>query len=181
MLQKMKAPKRFTLLMAALVLTTGFMSTALLAQTEQPVKRISEADLKTAIALLDDDVIKRNTPPKNGEILLLGGGGVVFKRVEQMPAFNGSMREWLLANMHYPDSARANSITKSSVVQFTVSENGQVVRPVLIQSSGDRMLDEEAVRVIGKMPNWKPGRQNGKPAAVLYTLPISYNSVGDGC
>ena len=34
--------------------------------------------------------------------------------------------------------------------------------------------DEEAARVIKSMPRWKPGKQNGVPVAVRYTLPIKF-------
>jgi protein TonB len=35
-------------------------------------------------------------------------------------------------------------------------------------------FDEEALRVVKAMPNWKPGKQNGKPVRVLFTLPIVF-------
>ncbi|MBC6610347.1 TonB family protein [Hymenobacter sp. BT507] len=43
-------------------------------------------------------------------------------------------------------------------------------------TSGARQaIDEEALRVVRAMPQqWKPGQQNGKPVAVLLTLPIVY-------
>ena len=34
--------------------------------------------------------------------------------------------------------------------------------------------DEEAVRVVQSMPNWKPGVQKGKPVKVAYNLPVRF-------
>ncbi|MEI8280517.1 MAG: energy transducer TonB [Bacteroidota bacterium] len=33
---------------------------------------------------------------------------------------------------------------------------------------------DEAKRVVSKMPKWKPGKQNGRPVKVYFTLPISF-------
>jgi protein TonB len=34
--------------------------------------------------------------------------------------------------------------------------------------------DEESLRVVRAMPNWKPGIQRGKAVRVQYNLPIRY-------
>ncbi|MFI5204754.1 MAG: energy transducer TonB, partial [Flavobacteriales bacterium] len=36
--------------------------------------------------------------------------------------------------------------------------------------------DNEAIRVVSLMPNWKPGTKNGKPADVEMTLPIAFKT-----
>jgi len=61
-------------------------------------------------------------------------------------------------------------------VVFTVSSTGKisnvrVVKPV------HPLLDAEAVRIIRIMPDWLPGKQNGKPVDVIYQLPIDFNPV----
>ena len=35
-------------------------------------------------------------------------------------------------------------------------------------------LDAEALRVVGAMPKWKPGKQNGEVVNVKYTLPVTF-------
>jgi protein TonB len=47
-------------------------------------------------------------------------------------------------------------------------ENVEVVRGI------DKSLDTEAIRVIKSMPDWKPGRMNGRTVKVKYTLPIYF-------
>ena len=44
--------------------------------------------------------------------------------------------------------------------------------------SVDPLLDAEALRVISAMPNWKPGKQNGKVVRVKYTVPLSFHLDG---
>lgn len=36
------------------------------------------------------------------------------------------------------------------------------------------LLDQEAVRVVRKMPRWNPGTHRDKPVKVRYTLPITF-------
>jgi protein TonB len=35
-------------------------------------------------------------------------------------------------------------------------------------------LDAEALRVVNAMPKWTPGRQNGQPVRVNYTMPVTF-------
>jgi protein TonB len=34
--------------------------------------------------------------------------------------------------------------------------------------------DEEALRMVAGMPRWKPGKQNGIPVKVYFTIPIKF-------
>ena len=35
-------------------------------------------------------------------------------------------------------------------------------------------LDAEAVRVVMKSPKWEPGKKDGKPVRVNYTMPVMF-------
>ena len=48
-----------------------------------------------------------------------------------------------------------------------------------IISSGRADLDKEVLRVINKMPLWKPGLQNGKPVSVYFNLPVTFKSADE--
>jgi len=181
MLQKMKPPKRSFLLIAAFALTIGFMSTVLLADTKAPEKNTSAAPHDSTAVVIDMDVVRRNTPPKAGEITLTNVGGIAFKTVDKMPAFNGDMQGWLRDNMQYPDSVRAEKAKDGCLIQFIVSEKGEILRPQITRSSGDAGLDNEAMRVLSKMPNWVPGAQKGNPVPVVCNLAIYFKPNMGGC
>ena len=34
--------------------------------------------------------------------------------------------------------------------------------------------DDEAVRIVKMMPQWNPGKQNGKTVRVLFTMPVVF-------
>lgn len=97
----------------------------------------------------------------------------VFNYVEQMPAPKFDLNSYLTKNLHYPKEAREENVEGRVIVKFVVNKNGSVGDVQVVRGIGGG-CDEEAKRVISKMPKWKPGRQNGKPVKVYYTLPISF-------
>ena len=97
----------------------------------------------------------------------------IFSYVEQMPVPGFVMDEYLSKNIQYPASARDNNIDGKVIVKFVVNEDGSVSDVSLIRGIGGG-CDQEAMRVVASMPKWKPGKQNGKPVKVYFTLPISF-------
>ena len=97
----------------------------------------------------------------------------VYEYIENMPTFNGNLNQWLLQNMKYPVEAMNKKEQGKVIVQFIVSENGEVSEPKIIRSVSPA-LDKEACRVVLAMPKWNPGKLKGKPVAVRYMLPISF-------
>lgn len=92
---------------------------------------------------------------------------------EQMPEFNGNLMAYLSENIVYPSMAEENNIEAKVITQFIVEIDGSISNVEIIKKMGWG-FDEEALRVVKAMPNWKPGKQNGKPVRVLYTLPIHF-------
>ncbi len=100
----------------------------------------------------------------------------VFRSVEQMPGFPGgdvALLRYLSNNINYPSDARRNQIEGRVILEFVVDEHGQVGNVNIVHDIGGG-CGEEAKRVVERMPKWSPGRQNGKPVKVYYTLPVSF-------
>lgn len=97
----------------------------------------------------------------------------VYDYIEKMPTFNGNLNQWLLQNMKYPVEAMNKKEQGKVIVQFIVSENGEVSEPKIIRSVSPA-LDKEACRIVLAMPKWNPGKLKGKPVAVRYMLPITF-------
>lgn len=102
------------------------------------------------------------------------GYGQIFHRVEYMPSFPGNVYEWISANLKYPEAARRKNIEGKVILSFVVNKTGQVEKVEIARSSGNDLLDNEAVRVISLMPLWKPGRDKGKTVNVAYSLPLTF-------
>ncbi len=100
----------------------------------------------------------------------------IFTIVEQMPEFPGGeekLFEYLGKNIKYPAMARENGITGTVYVTFVVEGNGKITDVKKLRGIGGG-CDEEAIRVVKSMPEWKPGKQNGKSVRVQYNLPIKF-------
>jgi periplasmic protein TonB len=101
---------------------------------------------------------------------------VTFMVVEQSPEFiNGikAMYQFLSNNMKYPSVARENNIEGTVYVGFVVGKDG-TIRDVKVKRGIAGGCNEEAIRVVELMPKWNPGKQNGRPVSVAYTIPIKF-------
>ena len=76
--------------------------------------------------------------------------------------------------LHYPKRCRKAKIEGRSFVKYTVEKDGRLTGFEIIKSSVNRLLDKEAMRVIKKMPKWKPGMHEDKNVNVMFALPISF-------
>jgi protein TonB len=58
-----------------------------------------------------------------------------------------------------------------------VDENGKITTPSVLRGltgPGAKDCANEAMRVVGGMPAWKAGKQNGKAVRVQYNLPVKF-------
>ncbi len=100
----------------------------------------------------------------------------VFDVVEQMPQFPGgdaALFEYLSSHIKYPTIAEENGVQGRVIVTFVVERDGSIT-DVQVVKSVDPSLDKEASRVVKGMPKWIPGKQNGAPVRVKYTVPVTF-------
>lgn len=83
------------------------------------------------------------------------------------------MIQYIVGNLRYPESAKVNKIEGQVICSCVINENGKVT-DVKVEKSVDPDIDYEARRVIENMPNWVPGKQNGKKCRVKYSIPITF-------
>lgn len=99
-----------------------------------------------------------------------------FASIEQPAQFPGgeeALYKFIGGNLRYPVNAQENGIQGRVVVQFVVTKTGEVGEVRVVRSK-DPDLDKEAVRVVKSLPNFIPGKQNGRPVNVWFTLPIRF-------
>lgn len=100
----------------------------------------------------------------------------VFTIVEEMPSFPGgetALFQFIADNIDYPQMAVDAGVTGKVYVTFVVNKNGGIDNIKLLKGIGGG-CDEEALRVLRSMPNWKPGYQRGKAVNVQYNIPIQF-------
>jgi protein TonB len=59
-------------------------------------------------------------------------------------------------------------------VSFVVNVTGAIDQIEILRSPSEGFNDE-VVRVVKKMPMWKPGIQGGQKVAVRYKLPVKFS------
>jgi protein TonB len=101
--------------------------------------------------------------------------GKVWTFVEEMPTFPGGEEALMkhLASAKYPAIARENNIQGRVYISFVVDKDGKIKDAKVLRGIGGG-CDEEALRVVKNMPDWKPGKQNGRPVQVQYQVPVNF-------
>jgi len=102
--------------------------------------------------------------------------GEIFMVVEQQPEFEGGMKAlsaYLGENIRYPAPAQRANVSGRVFVSFVVTKTGDIADVKILKGIG-LGCDEEAIRVVSRMPNWKPGSQSDRPVNVRYNLPINF-------
>ena len=98
---------------------------------------------------------------------------IIHVSVENMPEFPGGMPalvEFIRKNLRHDKAEKRERV----IIQIVVDKEGNATNPVVLRSVNPT-LDEEALRIVGIMPKWKPGRQRGKNKNVKFTIPIAFN------
>lgn len=114
----------------------------------------------------------------------------VVVHADQMPYFpgcrkmkNGSEKKrncsnellvsFLAQNVQYPDSAKSADVEGTVYVSFIIDEDGKMTNPSIIRDIGHG-CGNAAIAVLKKMPDWEPGKHDGKKVKVKLNLPIHF-------
>lgn len=132
--------------------------------------------------MIDDDVIPKKKyremftmERKNGKVL--SDATKARTVVEKMPEFPGgdaALLKYISQNIKIPPAAKSKNVKGTVYVNFIVTSKGKIMFPYVVRGIGSG-CDEEALRLIRNMPQWKPGVQNNKSVLVRYNLPVKFN------
>lgn len=95
---------------------------------------------------------------------------------EVMPSFEGGMDkfyEFMGKNIKYPKSAQRMNVEGRVFVQFIVEKDGSLRDLRVIKGIG-ASCDQEALRVMGLIPKFKPGKQGDVRVPVKMIIPINF-------
>ncbi len=85
-------------------------------------------------------------------------GQYIFPILETPTEFPGGhkvLTEWIKSNLQYPKECVENKIEGRAFVWFIVKKDGSIDNVKLFKSSGNTLLDQEALRLINEdMPQW---------------------------
>ena len=85
----------------------------------------------------------------------------VLNTPAEFPGGNKVLTEWIKSNLQYPIECVEQKIEGRAFVRFVVKKDGSIDNVVLFKSSGNTLLDQEALRLINdeNMPQWVPATQ----------------------
>jgi periplasmic protein TonB len=101
----------------------------------------------------------------------------VRENAEIMPEYPGgipALLRFLGKNLQVPEDALEPGQKVRVPVKFVVNRDGQL-SDVAFLTQTDPVLRKEILRVMAKMPRWKPGSQQGETVAVYYTIPVIFD------
>lgn len=113
-----------------------------------------------------DAILPKKDEEEDEEILL----GAIKEDYAVFPGGEEALYKFLEDNIRIPNEFCG---TGTVVVRFVVEKDGSISNPQILRHLC-KECDEEALRVVGLMPKWKPGSQSGIPVRQEFTLPISF-------
>jgi protein TonB len=125
-----------------------------------------------------DMPVLKQTPPSGSVVKEEPKTNSDIVPVEREPEFPGGQEAWLnflRKNLIAPEGLEPGE-KKTVAIRFLVSADGTVAIFQVLQSAG-KVFDNEVIRVLKKMPKWKPAIQNGQPAARAFTQPVTFVGV----
>ena len=96
----------------------------------------------------------------------------------EYPGGTPALMKFLSTKVKYPKEAEKRGEQGKAYVQFVVKSDGNVDYVQIAKTSGSKVLDDEAVRVVKSMPRWTPAKQDGENVSSMLTLPVAFK-LGD--
>lgn len=108
-----------------------------------------------------------STVPKRDTFVIIAGVMPKFKE--------GNLDNYLNSKINYPSEESELGIQGTVYASFIINEDGSVGDVKLLQGiSNGPNINKEALRVLSEMPKWTPGKQDGHPVRVRFTIPIHF-------
>jgi TonB family protein len=113
-------------------------------------------------------------PPASPQ-LTTSNGNKVFTYVEQMPHLpsGGGQQGIVNAIKRNTVDPAGKKITGRVFVKFVVTDTGDVQNTEIVKGLAPS-YDATVLAAVQQLPRFEPGRQNGKPVAVTFTVPIEF-------
>jgi TonB family protein len=102
--------------------------------------------------------------------------------VEKNASFqNGDIHKFIayvMINIRIPEHALTDRFQGRSIIRFTVDWDGQVRDVVVYKSSGYKIIDQEAIRVIKGSPKWTSAKINNICVPQQFFIPVEIRNLG---
>lgn len=149
----------------------------LIREANGTIRRANQNEINLSVCTADEEIIEVELISTEEEKSNVDSENPVYFIVEEMPEFPGGeeeLRNFIAENTKYPEDAKANGQTGKVFVQFIIDKNGDVKDVELARGIDCESCNNEAMRVVKSMPQWKPGKQSGQAVNVSFVVPINF-------
>jgi len=143
-------------------------------EVEETVIESTESDEEMIIEDIDveDDFEDIDVPFAVIEDVPIFPGCERVAKSQRRTCFQDQMNKHIRKNFRYPDIAQEMGIQGRVYVNFIISKDGSITN---IKMRGpDKNLENEAARIIGRLPKMTPGKQRGRAVRVPFSIPITF-------
>lgn len=97
--------------------------------------------------------------------------------IAQFPGGDLVLEKFISKSIKYPENAYSNRVEGTIILKCVVERNGSITNTT-VEKGGNTDLEEEAKRVVTKLPRWIPGKHNGESVRsyVIISVPFKINS-----
>ena len=138
----------------------------------------NDVDQDTKVAAVEDVAVAEEDIPEEIPFILIENApifpGCENEKTEKdkRACFQSQMLKHIRKNFRYPEIAQEMGLQGRVSVIFTVEKDGSIGNVRL--KGPHESLEEEAARIISKLPKLQPGKQRGTPVKVPYSIPITF-------
>ena len=100
----------------------------------------------------------------------------IYDNVEVMPTYHGDIEalyRHIAFEMHYPESALADSVQGRVIVRFVVETDGRLTNFEVVRTPDER-LSAEAIRVVKLTEPWVPAKNRGQNVRCHFVMPVQF-------
>ena len=143
-------------------------------EVEETVIESTESDEEMIIEdiVVEDDFEDIDVPFAVIEDVPIFPGCERVAKSQRRTCFQDQMNKHIRKNFRYPDIAQEMGIQGRVYVNFIIAKDGSITN---IRMRGpDKNLENEAARIIGRLPKMTPGKQRGRAVRVPFSIPITF-------
>jgi TonB family protein len=142
-------------------------------KNQYPMKNLLVIPVLAGLALFSMSMTDENTVAKSTASSTIVKGEDPEVKAEY-PGGMDAMFAFLGKEAKYPKSLEKEGPEGKVFVEFTITKSGKVTDVNLKKASGYDAMDDEAIRMVEAMPNWKPAQKDGLAIKSKMTLPIVF-------
>ena len=87
--------------------------------------------------------------------------------------FQKEIMKHVKKNFKYPEIAKEMGVQGRVIIQFVIGKDGNISKVTILRGI-DKNLDNEAIRIVKKLPRMHPAEQRGRKVPVSFMLPITF-------